>query len=165
MSKLYWLRPVVSRRILLFIAAGVWTFAGSMLFYKGFKMLDLSSRFVGFKLILVLTAGIVFYHRLFSRLSMKHTLRILQMKEARPWVFSFFNLRSYLMMVLMISMGVTLRKSGLIAPEYLSMLYLTMAIPLMLSSIRFYYTGLYYRNFVVAAVRADFHSSAQVPED
>jgi len=144
-----WLKPAVPKRALLFIAAAVWTFAGSMLLFKGYKMLDISGKFLGLKLVATLVAGILFYLRLFSRLSLKHTLRILQMKEEFPCAFSFFNGRSYLMMLLMISMGITLRTTGWVAPNYLAFLYLTMSAPLLLSSIRFYYTGIFYRKFIV----------------
>ena len=120
-----------------------------MLLFKGFKMVDASSRLLWLQLLLSLAAGILFYLKLFSKISLKHTIRILNLKEANPCLFSFFNFRSYLMMVLMISMGITLRTTGWIAPAYLSLLYLTMAIPLLLSSIRFYYTGIYYRQYIV----------------
>ena len=52
-------------------------------------------------------------------------------------------------MALMITMGITLRKTGWVAPGYLSFLYLTMSVPLLLSSTRFYYTGFYYTRFIV----------------
>jgi len=146
------LKPAVSKRILLFVAAGVWTFAGSMLLYKGFKMLDFSSNFYWLILLIALAGGIVFYFGLFSRLAMKHTIRILQLKENKPCLFSFFNRRSYLMMILMITMGITLRKSGLVTPEHLAWLYLVMAVPLILSSLRFYYTGFFYNDFRVVVV-------------
>jgi len=44
-------------------------------------------------------------------------------------------------MTVMITAGITLRKSGIMPQEYLSMLYVTMGIPLLASSVRFYYTG------------------------
>ena len=112
-------------------------------------MLDTSGKFLGLKLVATLVIGILFYLKLFSKLSLKHTLRILQMKEEFPCAFSFFNGRSYLMMVLMIAMGVTLRTTGWVLPKYLAFLYLTMSAPLLFSSVRFYYTGIYYRKFVV----------------
>jgi len=40
----------------------------------------------------------------------------------------------------MISMGIVLRKSEVVSPEYLSFMYVTMGIPLLMSSFRFYYT-------------------------
>jgi hypothetical protein len=55
-------------------------------------------------------------------------------------------------MFFMIAMGITLRKTEWIPLGTLALLYLMMSIPLMLSSVRFYYTGIYYRKFVVAVV-------------
>ncbi|WP_318348641.1 hypothetical protein [Aquipluma nitroreducens] len=62
------------------------------------------------------------------------------METERPVVFSFFNLKSYVMMFSMITMGVTLRLTGLVSPANLALVYVTMGIPLLMSSIRFYYT-------------------------
>jgi hypothetical protein len=145
------LKPSVPKRLLLFIAAALWTFAGSMLMFKGYKMLDATSPLLGLKLLVALTGGILFYLKLFSKLSMKHTLRILKMKEAYPCAFSFFNFRSYLIMAFMISMGITLRTTGWIPLPYLAFLYLMMSVPLLLSSLRFYYTGFYFGRFIVTS--------------
>jgi hypothetical protein len=145
-----WLKPAVPKRVLLFVAAAVWTFAGTMLMFKGFKMLDTSGRLLWLKLLLALAGGVIFYLKLFSKLSLKHTLRILAMKEDYPCLFSFFNFRSYLLMAFMITMGITLRTTGWVPPDYLSLIYLMMSVPLLVSSVRFYYTGFYYRRFIVS---------------
>lgn len=150
MSKLSFLKPGVPKRILLFVAAAVWTFAGSMLLYKGFKMMDATGRTLWLELALSLLGGIIFYRMMFAKISFKHTHRILNLKEVRTCLFSFFNFRSYFLMALMISMGVTLRTTGWVAPGHLSYLYLTMSVPLLLSSVRFYYTGFYYKRIIVA---------------
>jgi hypothetical protein len=142
------LKPAVPKRTLLFIAALIWTFAGSMLLFKGFKMVDATGNAFWLELMLCLVGGIIFYRMMFSKISFKHTHRILNLKEASPCLFAFFNFRSYLLMALMISMGITLRRTGWVAPGHLSYLYLTMSVPLLLSSIRFYYTGFYYRRFI-----------------
>ena len=151
-KNLSFLKPAVPKRILLFIAACVWTFAGSMLMFKGYKMLDITGNLLWLKLIFVLTAGIVFYLKVFSKLSMKHTRRILNMTETYPCMFSFFNFRSYLIMIFMIAMGITLRTTEWVPLGILSYLYMMMSVPLFLSSMRFYYTGIYYRQFVVLTV-------------
>lgn len=143
------IKPGVPKRVLLFVAAAIWTFAGCMLLFKGYKMLDLGSSLLWLQLLCALSCGIIFYLKMFSKLSLKHTLRILNMKEEHPCLFSFFNFRSYLMMALMISMGITLRTTGWVAHVYLSFLYLMMSVPLLISSVRFYYTGVYYRRFIV----------------
>jgi hypothetical protein len=130
--------PRVSKRYLLLVAALVWTFAGGMLLFRGYALNNPLPAWWGLKLAACLVAGLLFFKLLFNRISTKHVLRIRNLTAERPVVFSFFNLRSYLMMFSMITLGVTLRKSGAVAPEYLSFLYITMGIPLLMSSFRFY---------------------------
>lgn len=137
-------KPDLPKRYLLFIAAFVWTFAGGILLYKGGSLFIHSRNFFLIRLICSALGGALFYILLFSRISLKHTKRIINLKHENPCAFSFFNLKSYLLMTVMITMGILLRKSGLITPEYLSVLYIMMGIPLFLSAFRFYYYGIFY---------------------
>jgi len=130
--------PRVSKHHLLLVAAIVWTFAGGMLLFRGLTINNPFSAQWQIKLLSCVVAGLLFFKLLFNRISAKHVIRITNLPIARPSVFSFFNLRSYLMMFLMISMGITLRKTGVVSPEYLSFMYVTMGIPLLMSSFRFY---------------------------
>ena len=138
------LKPDLPKRYLLFIAAFVWTFAGSLLLYKGCSIFIHYHNLFWARLISSSIGGLLFYVLLFSKISFKHTFRIINLRNEKPCAFSFFNVKSYILMTLMISLGIWLRKSGLIAPEYLSVLYVTMGIPLFLSAFRFYYYGIYY---------------------
>jgi hypothetical protein len=126
----------------------VWTFAGGMLLSRGYLMMNIDLDFCLLRMGLSIIGGALFYWLLFSKISKKHVLRIRQLIQDKPCIFSFFNLRSYLMMTLMISFGIFLRKSGFVPPFYLSILYVTMGIPLFISSIRFYYSGIYYHAIV-----------------
>lgn len=145
MQLLQTLKPATSRRNLLFIAALVWTFAGGMLLTKGIVMMGIQTDFLLVRIIASLIGGAVFYAVLFTKISKKNIARIIRLKNDRPFIFFFFNFRSYLMMAVMISMGVFLRKSEIVSPFYLSVLYVTMGIPLFASAFRFYYSGIYYR--------------------
>jgi hypothetical protein len=140
------IKPGIPKRYLLFVAAFMWTFAGGMLFLRGFSMLILFPRLLWIKILISIIAGLIFYILLFSKISLKHTQRILKMEIEKPCFFSFFNFRSYIMMVIMICMGVTLRKTGIVPIEYLSVFYVTMGIPLCMSAFRFYYNGFNYKN-------------------
>lgn len=136
------LTPRVSKHYLLLIAALVWTFAGGMLLFRGFTInIQLP---VNWKIELFgcVVTGLLFFILLFNRISAKHVLRIKNLPNDRPVIFSFFNLKSYLMMFFMIFMGIMLRKTGVVSTEYLSLMYVTMGIPLLMSSFRFYYTFL-----------------------
>ena len=137
-----------SKRNLLYIAAIVWTFAGGMLFTRGIFMMGIDNDFLLTRIGLSLVGGALFYVILFSRISKKHVLRIIHLTNDRPCIFSFFNLRSYMMMIFMISFGIFLRKYGIVPPFYLSILYVTMGIPLFVSSLLFYYSGINYQLIV-----------------
>lgn len=132
--------PRVSKHYLLLVAALVWTFAGGMLLFRGFTLNEILPAHWIVELISGIFAGLLFFRVLFNRISAKHVRRIQDLPIEQPCLFSFFNIRSYLMMFSMITLGVMLRKSGIVASEYLSLLYITMGIPLLLSSFRFYQT-------------------------
>jgi hypothetical protein len=142
------LKPGTSRRNLLFIAAFVWTFAGAMLLSRGILMMGKDHDFLLVRIVISLVGGALFYSMLFSKISRKHVIRIVGLANDRPCAFSFFNVKSYLMMGFMISFGVFLRTSGIVSPFYLSVLYVTMGIPLFASAFRFYYSGFKYHSFV-----------------
>ena len=143
-------KPGISKRYLLFVAALVWTFAGGMLLARGISFLLQNPVDLWLRVVISIVGGTLFYVLLFSKISLKHTLRIVNLKYDKPCVFSFFNLKSYLMMGGMISLGILLRKSGIVPVIYLSALYVTMGIPLFLSALRFYYYGF---NFSTLAVK------------
>lgn len=83
--------------------------------------------------------GIPFYIILFMKISRKHITRILGLSIPYPCAFSFFNMKSYFMMIGMITAGIFLRKFSFIDPEYLFTFYIGMALPLLISAVRFYY--------------------------
>lgn len=139
--------PRTTKRVLLFIGAVVWTYAGVMLLSKGLGMMDIDPEHYLPRLMGSVIGGALFYLVLFTRISKKYVNRILQLED-HPGIFSIFNRKGYIMMVGMISLGVFLRTSGIVAPFYLSILYVTMGIPLFISSIRFYYSGIYYSTVI-----------------
>ena len=142
------LKPGIPKRYLLFVAALVWTFAGGMLLYRGLSMLELYPQMIWLKIMGSIIAGIVFFVFMFSNISLKHSLRIVNLKLDRPCLFSFFNWRSYLMMAIMMTFGITLRMTGIVSPKYLSVFYIAMGTPLFMSAFRFYYFGIFYQNAI-----------------
>ena len=148
LKPIQWLMSGTSKRNLLLIAALVWTFAGGMLLTRGILMMELDQDFYFQRLAGSLAGGILFYWILFTRISQKYVTRILQLNNDRPGIFSFFNAKGYVMMIGMISLGMFLRTSEIIPPFYLSILYVTMGLPLLVSSLKFYYSGINYHSIV-----------------
>lgn len=132
---------MVPTRSLIFIAGAVWTFAGIMLLYRGCLMLLETGDSIWIKLIISIVLGLLFYFFLFNNISSKHVSRLESKTSAYSFIFSFFSGKSYLLMALMISMGIILRKTGIVQTEYLTILYITMGIPLTISAFKFYVHG------------------------
>ncbi|HPS63603.1 MAG TPA: hypothetical protein PLK82_11115 [Bacteroidales bacterium] len=133
------IKPSVSRHNLLLIAGMAWTTAGGILAWRGIDYLA-GNDFIRFWHIAIdLAAGGIFYIILFAKISRKHIRRIKGLSIPYPCAFSFFNFRAYLMMAIMITGGILLRKSGIIEKRWLFNFFITMAVPLLISAARFYY--------------------------
>lgn len=137
--------PHISNRALLFVAAAVWTFAGGMLISRGIAGIIEYPDYYQFKVILALTGGAAFYLLLFTRISNKYVKRIIDLQDQKVPFYSFFNLRGYIMMTLMITLGITVRKTGIVPFEYLAVFYVTMGTPLLVSAFKFLYTGITFK--------------------
>ena len=133
------LKPSVSRHNLLFIAGLAWTTAGGILMYRGLEFEIKNSHHLWLNLLAGIVIGIPFYIILFAKISRKHIKRIHGLTIPYPCAFSFFNVRSYIMMMGMITMGILLRRFDVIDREILFTFYIGMALPLLISASRFYY--------------------------
>jgi hypothetical protein len=134
------LKPAVSKRTLLLIAGLAWTTAGGILFSRGLSGLIMLKNYLLLRLAIGVVLGSLFYLVLFSKISFKHIQRIRGLQITRPCAFSFFNLRSYFMMTIMITGGIMLRKFNMVDHSFLFTFYLTMGFPLLASALRFYYS-------------------------
>jgi hypothetical protein len=133
-------KPGVPRRSLLLIAGCAWSIAGGILISRSLVYLIGVNHHLALEIALGIVFGIVFYLVLFTRISKKHITRINLITIDNPCFFSFFNFRSYLLMTIMISGGITLRLSGLVNPEIIYTFFLCMGIPLLVSAWRFFYS-------------------------
>ena len=132
-------KPSVSKQNLLIIAGLAWTTAGGILTWRGLSYLLQHGHYLGWRLAGGVVFGGLFYLVLFSKISRKHIIRIRGLSIPNPCAFSFFNFRSYLMMSIMITGGVLLRKVDIIDREWLYNFYVTMGLPLLISASRFFY--------------------------
>ncbi len=132
-------KPSVSKRNLLFMASLAWITAGGILGGRGLAYLGQHGQYFGWRLAGGLIFGGLFYILLFAKISRKHIKRIKGLNIPYPCAFSFFNLRGYVMMAMMISGGIVLRRFDVINKEWLYNFYIAMAVPLLISALRFFY--------------------------
>lgn len=129
-------KPGVSRNVLLFVAGFVWICAGSYLLYLAISWLSAAKDinlyfFAGSGAILAL----LIHHLGFLRIVDQNLDRIMPMQGKRC-LFSFIPWKSYLIITVMILLGYFLRHSTLPKP-YLAILYISIGLALILSSIRY----------------------------
>jgi hypothetical protein len=136
MRKIDKYKPAVTNTLLLFLAGIVWECVGIMLLFLAFSWLSTASNI---NIYLFASAGVVLalvaHHFGFLRIVDKNLERILLMNE-KKCLFSFIPWRSYLITVVMITMGKMLRHS-VIPQQYLAILYIGIGLALILSSVRY----------------------------
>lgn len=110
---------MVKKRTLLLIAGIVWAIAGFnvariglMLYSQYLEVLNIILSIVVFCLF-----GIMFF-----KMTKKHTKRILSYQEKQPF-YKFFDVKSYCIMVFMMSFGIGLRYSKLIPFRFIAIFY------------------------------------------
>ena len=130
------IKPAVGKSALIFLAGFVWMAVGSIFVFLSYSWLEASpvDRFLLFSGVGV-AAALVIHHFGFLKIVDKNLGRILPM-EGKKCVFSFMTWRSYIIVAVMATMGVTLRHSP-IPKTYLSVVYIGIGLSLILSSVRY----------------------------
>lgn len=129
-------KPAVTNIILLLLAGVVWLCVGIMLLFVAFSWLSTASKtdaylYAGAGILLALMV----HHFGFLKIVDKNLERILQMSGKRC-LFSFFPWKSYLIVVVMVTMGAILRHS-IIPKKDLATVYIGVGLALVLSSVRY----------------------------
>lgn len=104
----------VKRNTLLLIACLVWGAAGVNILRLGVLAYPAYLSVLNFVLSALVFA--VFQYFIFGRLVKKHTARITGYEEERHFFLKFFDVKSFIIMAVMMSGGIWLRSSG-IAPD------------------------------------------------
>lgn len=127
----------VSKRTLLFVAGLIWSFAGFRVMSIGKSdVLEYKGSLV---LILIFSVLIfyIFFNFIFRRMFVKHTKRIINSKLQKQCVFSFFDVKGYLIMTFMIFFGITIRSLGIFNPIAIGIFYIGLGTALLLAGITF----------------------------
>ena len=127
----------VNRQILLIIAGTVWIIAGGNILRIGIVTWMNNSHDWMFKIGEATIVFLLFFVLIFKRLYYKHTRRIEQKKETRNCAFSFFAVKSWIIMIFMISLGITIRSFHLLPESFISVFYIGLSIALILTGILF----------------------------
>jgi len=130
-------KPAIQKKYLLVLSGIMWIGVGVMLnsfAYTWLKKygLDRSTIF----LLAGVSAALIIHHFGFLKVVDKNLGRISTLND-KPCVFSFMSWKSYILVAVMVTMGITLRHSS-IPKQYLSVLYIGIGLALILSSVRYF---------------------------
>ena len=133
----------VKKHTLLLIARLVWLIAGFNILhigvttYKGYVNL--------INIIFSLIVFSMFWFMIFSKLVFKHTLRIKNFKEELHFFLKFFDKKSFIIMVFMITFGVLIRTLHLAPDVFIAVFYTGLGSALFLAGLLFGYN--YFKHF------------------
>ncbi len=130
------LNPAVDRKYLILLAGIMWCGVGIMLMIFALTWLR---NFYGAHHYLFYAAGFLLampvHHFGFLKLADKNINRLLQI-TGKKCLFTFITWKSYLTIIIMVFLGITLRHSS-IPKQYLSIIYNGIGLALFLSGIRY----------------------------
>ncbi len=124
----------VRKKTLLLIAGIVWMIAGLNVVRLGvMSYMNIEGRWY-----LYLLSGLVFliFGFMFFRMSQKHTKRILGYEDYRPF-WHFFDLKAYLIMACMMSVGIGFRAAGIFPEIFVAFFYSGLGLALTLAGVIF----------------------------
>lgn len=127
----------VNRQVLLITAGIVWIIAGANILRIGIATWADTSHEWMFKVGEATIVFLLFFVFVFKKLYYKHTRRIEQKKEDKNCPFSFFDVKGWIIMTFMITLGITVRSFHLLPDSFISVFYTGLSIALILTGFLF----------------------------
>ncbi len=133
---------MVKKRYLLLIASLVWLFAGLKVLSLGLEAYK--TNFTALNVLLSIAVFIVFWLMVFNKLVNKHTVRIKAYTEERRYFWNFFDLKSFIIMAIMMTGGILIRKYSLLGVNFIAFFYTGIGTALSLAGLKFMYNFIKY---------------------
>ena len=127
----------VNRKVLLITAGIVWMAAGAHILRIGIVTWLTDSQYWLFKIGEATVVFLLFFLLVFKKLYYKHTKRIEQKKKEKNCPFSFFDVKGWIVMVFMITFGITIRSFHLLPDAFISVFYTGLSLALMSTGVLF----------------------------
>ena len=129
----------------LFIIAGLlWLFSGIMVMNVGIPFLINDDKMFIFGLLGSIAIFLIFYIMIFSKYVHKHKNRIINDKREQMKIWEFFDKSSYILMISMMTFGMSLRFSGLVSNFFFEFFYTGLGFALSLSGVSFLFLAYKY---------------------
>ena len=127
----------VSKRTLLLVAGLVWGFAGLRVFTLGRVDVVLNKVNIFISVVFSIAIFYIFFNFIFKKIFTKHAKRIINSKLQKQCLFSFFDVKGYIVMGCMMTFGIVIRNLGVLNPTLLGNFYMGLGAALFLAGLTF----------------------------
>lgn len=127
----------IKRENLLFIAGVIWLFAGFNVLKIGIPVYADYVNIINIALSVAVFC--IFWFMIFGKLVQKHTHRILKEEDELVEFYKFFDKKSYIIMIFMMSFGIIIRKFNLAPDVFIAVFYSGLGSALFLAGAAFVY--------------------------
>lgn len=132
--------PRVSKKYLPLFAGVVWGIAGSAVLTIGLPALISDWKIPWLSILISAVIFALFFKFVFFRLFQKHIARIDAFEREKICAFAFFDVKGYIIMAFMITLGIVIRTTKILPPIYLGMLYTGLGFAMLGAAISFIVT-------------------------
>lgn len=128
---------MIDKKLLILLAGFVWSVAG-------YNVLNIGCQsYIGNISLKLITLSIIiflfFKYIIFDKMVKKHTKRIIGYKNSKQWFWKFFDIKSFIIMVFMMSFGIIVRVNNLASESFIAFFYTGLGFALLLSGLKFFY--------------------------
>lgn len=127
----------VSKQVLLIIAGVVWIIAGVNILRIGIITWDTNTEVWLFKVSEATVVFLLFFILVFRKLYYKHTRRIETKTSDNNCPFAFFDIKGWIVMAVMITIGIAVRVFHLLPDSFISVFYTGLSIALIYTGVLF----------------------------
>lgn len=125
----------IKKKNLLLLAAVVWVCAGFNILRIG--VIAYRDHVTLVNVVLSCLVFAVFWFMIFGKLVKRHTSRIMRYEEEMQFFLKFFDVRSFCIMAVMMTGGITLRYSGICPDYFIAFFYSGLGTALFLAGLSF----------------------------
>ena len=119
------------------VAGLVWGFAGLRVFTLGRGDVVLNKGNVFISIVFSITIFYIFFNFIFKKIFIKHAKRIINSKLEKQCIFSFFDIKGYIVMGCMMIFGIVIRNLGVLNNTLLGNFYMGLGAALFLAGLTF----------------------------
>ena len=135
------LKPGVPKPVLIALGAALWGFAAYRILKMGFIFIERHALHHFLNYLIGIAGFVPFFLLVFRKVSLKYITRIKNLPQSRPCMFAFFDLRGYIMMTFMITMGILFSHLKLIPEIYKGTFFISLGLSLLASSVFYIIEG------------------------